>query len=133
MPRLLYSKFTHLFFLGIFAFFLILIARMLPTILQNNRRITTTTAELDQLQKAQNESQDQLAYLNSDAYLERQARIKLNYKKPNETVVFVYKSPYNQNQPSALHGGTSLSASSASDAPASLPHWRQWLNYLLNR
>ena len=31
-------------------------------------------------------------YMKSNAYLERQARLKLNYKKPDEKVVFVYQN-----------------------------------------
>ena len=41
-------------------------------------------------------------YLKSDAYLERQARIKLNYKKPDESVVFVYKKPAEQTASQSL-------------------------------
>ena len=29
-------------------------------------------------------------YLQSSAYLEKQARLKLNYKKPDENVVYIY-------------------------------------------
>lgn len=58
-------------------------------------------------------------YFTSDAYRERQARIKLNYKLPDEQVAFVYRS-----------------ASPSQSAPASVaktrtvPNWRKWLDWV---
>ena len=43
---------------------------------------------------------EELANLNKNAdnqsFLERQIKQKLNYKRPDEKVVFIYKNPYNQ-------------------------------------
>lgn len=62
------------------------------------------------------------AYFASDAYLERQARIKLNYKFSDEQVAFVYKD-------------TSVKIASASQEfetkLAEMPNWKKWWYYLL--
>lgn len=59
------------------------------------------------------------AYFSSDEYLERQARLKLNYKPAGEQVAFVYKS-------SASHA-TSPASSSAE------PFWKRWFEELFRR
>jgi len=62
------------------------------------------------------------AYFASDAYLERQARLKLNYKFADEQVAFVYKD-------------TSVKVSSPSPEfktqLAEMPNWKKWWYYLL--
>ena len=61
-------------------------------------------------------------YFSSDAYLERQARLKLNYKLPDEQVAFVYKDT-----------GIKI-ASVSKDFKAQLsemPNWKKWWYYLL--
>ncbi len=61
-------------------------------------------------------------YFASDAYLERQARLKLNYKLPDEQVAFVYKD-------------TSVKIASPSQEfkaqLAEMPNWKKWWYYLL--
>ena len=62
------------------------------------------------------------AYFASDAYLERQARLKLNYKLSDEQVAFVYKD-------------TSVKIASPSKEFKSklveMPNWKKWWYYLL--
>ena len=61
------------------------------------------------------------AYFASDAYLERQARLKLNYKLSDEQVAFVYKD-------------TSVKIASPSEEfeakLAEMPNWEKWWYYL---
>ena len=45
-----------------------------------------------ELQSTQAELEKQAGYFQSNAYIEQQARLKLNYKKPDEHVVYVYRS-----------------------------------------
>jgi cell division protein FtsB len=47
--------------------------------------------KISELKTANKETEGLAEYLNSSAYLERQARLKLNYKKPDESVFFVYQ------------------------------------------
>ena len=55
-----------------------------------------------ELKQENQQAQGFADYLKSDAYLERQARIKLNYKKPDESVIFVYKKPAEQTASQSL-------------------------------
>ncbi len=62
------------------------------------------------------------AYFASDAYLERQARLKLNYKLPDEQVAFVYKDTSVKVFSSSQEFKTQL---------AEMPNWKKWWYYLL--
>ena len=63
------------------------------------------------------------AYFSSNAYLERQARLKLNYKLPDEEVAFVYKDPSVAKE--------TPPAQALKDQIAKMPNWKKWLYYLL--
>jgi cell division protein FtsB len=111
-------------FLAVIAigFFLLLIIKLQPSL----ETITKETDNLDQkiaeVEKNSLEMEKIRGYLNSADYLERQARIKLNYKKPDESAVFVYQNPHQK--PAETNGAEKL--------PEILPNWQKWLNYLLN-
>jgi len=62
------------------------------------------------------------AYFASDAYLERQARIKLNYKFPDEQVAFVYKD---------LSVKIASPSKEFKNQLAQMPNWKKWWYYLL--
>ena len=62
------------------------------------------------------------AYFASDAYLERQARLKLNYKLPDEQVAFIYKDTRVKVTPPAEVFKNTL---------AQMPNWKKWWYYLL--
>ncbi len=62
------------------------------------------------------------AYFSSDAYLERQARVKLNYKLSDEQVAFVYKDKSTKVASSSLEFKNHL---------AEMPNWKKWWYYLL--
>lgn len=62
------------------------------------------------------------AYFSSDAYLERQARLKLNYKMPDEGVAFVYPDT-----------STKVASASQPIQVGTLPNWKQWWYYLLGQ
>lgn len=62
------------------------------------------------------------AYFGSDAYLERQARLKLNYKLPDEQVAFVYKD---------ATAKKIASESSLEVQLADMPNWKKWWYYIL--
>src|SRR3989338_3050495 len=51
-----------------------------------NKELTAAAAKLEELSRAPDERID----MSNPAYLERQARLKLNYMKPGEKVVYVY-------------------------------------------
>jgi cell division protein FtsB len=61
------------------------------------------------------------AYFSSDAYLERQARMKLNYKLPGEEVAFVYKDTSVKTPPPGEF----------KNKLSEMPNWKKWWYYLL--
>ncbi len=107
--------------IGFFALLIVKIQPSLKTVGQevNNldRKIAETQNDLSLLQKLGD-------YFKSAAYLERQARLKLNYKKPGESVIFVYRNQQVQNP---------AKTGDAINPSIILPNWQKWLNYLLNR
>ena|SRR3989344_1569967 len=78
-------------------------------------RIKSKTAEL---REQREEFEDKKAFLQSQAFLEREARLKLNYKKPGEEVVFVYHTAED-------------SESEVTPLAKSASNLSLWLNYLL--
>ncbi|HZZ99745.1 MAG TPA: septum formation initiator family protein [Candidatus Paceibacterota bacterium] len=60
-------------------------------------------------------------YFHSDAYLEHQARTKLNFKLPGEEVAFVYPDDSSHSM-----------AVKASTKPQ-MPNWKKWWYYVLGQ
>ena len=71
-------------------FFLISIIKLEPAIVLVSKELKNINQKIDEVEKNNLELDKLGDYLGSDAYLERQARLKLNYKKPDENVVYVY-------------------------------------------
>jgi len=63
-----------------------------------------------------------LAYFKSSAYLEKEARMKLNYKAPDEKVVFVLKDR-----------NTNTVTTNSSGPLLNLSNYQKWWNYLLGK
>ena len=61
-------------------------------------------------------------YFASDAYLERQARLKLNYKLQDEHVAFVYKD---------AEAKKVSPEPKIKDKISEMPNWKKWWYYLL--
>ncbi len=101
-------------------FFLISIIRIAPSIVSVNKEVGNLDNKIAEVKKNNDALEKQREYFKSDAYLERQARIKLNFKRPDENVVFVYKNPYNQ-------------TSSGSTTKPELKNWQKWLIYLWHK
>lgn len=107
------------------AAFLILLAREAIKIKDQKKSLA---AEINDLQSRASSLQNgnqflasSSAYFGSDAYLERQARLDLNYKNPDEKVAFVYQD-------------TSVKETPAPDFKtelAQMPNWEKWWYYLL--
>ncbi len=84
-------------------------------------QLTDLESRTDDLERNNQFLASSSAYFASDAYLERQARLKLNYKLPDEQVAFVYKD-------------TSVKVASPSEEfeakLAEMPNWKKWAYYL---
>ena len=72
------------------------VLRTWPLVVTVNKEARNLQQKIDEVNRDIAEAEKTKEYLSSPTYLERQARLKLNYKKPDEKVVFVYRNPYNQ-------------------------------------
>ncbi len=106
--------------------------KKLPALQDSIHRIQNITQQLNEANTMRAEIAHKKAYLQSASYRELQARLKLNYKKPNEHVVFIY----DKNDASPTPGlPIQLPIRSADPTLPAIArpksHWRVWLDYLL--
>ena len=88
----------------------------LPLLESVNREKDILEEKIADANIAETKFQGMSIYASSDAYLERQARLKLNYKKPGEEVVYIYHNNSQKEQIQALaNPGSNL---------------RQWWDYV---
>ncbi len=120
MTSLLRSKWTTLCMLLLIGAAVVFVLNRRPQSVAVQREADRLDEKIADLQEQYDEFQDQKAYLQSEAYLEQQARLKLNYKKPDEHVVFVYHSV----------GGTAEGEQTLAK-PAK--NWQEWWSYLIGR
>jgi cell division protein FtsB len=73
----------------------------------------------DSLEKDNNDLIRSQKYAKTSAYLERQARLKLNYKMPDEKVVFVYEKTASS-QPESLE-----------EKIGQMENYQKWFYYVL--
>src|SRR3989344_4528539 len=71
-------------------FFLISLIKIQPVLTTTQKELENLDKKITEAERSASELERLKDYLQSDAYLERQARLKLNYKKPDEKVVYVY-------------------------------------------
>ena|SRR3989344_7249820 len=84
------------------------------------RRVDNLQNEIADLNERNSELVSLEEYFKSDAYLEKEAKLKLNVKRPDENVVFI-KSENSV-------ASASLPAGGQVRAAASLPFWQRWLD-----
>lgn len=88
--NLLQSRLITLGLVLIIGFFLLSIIKLQPALVSARKEIKNIDQKISEIERQRREAEKLGEYLNSPAYLERQARVKLNYKKPDEKVVYVY-------------------------------------------
>ena len=81
--------------------------------------------EVSSLQKKKIQSLDILDYVSSSAYVEDQARIELNMKKPGEKVLFVNKGNFEKSE--------AVKESGFSDDGQFLSNPVKWLYYFIHK
>jgi hypothetical protein len=106
---------------AIVVFFLVSILKLEAPLATVRREIGNIGQKINDLNKASATLEKTKAYYESEAFLERLLRLKLNYKKPDENVVFVYKNKYNQNSDNSVESGKDLK------------NWQKWLNFLWSK
>ncbi len=106
------------------ALFLLSIIRIYPTVVALNKESNSFRQKIVEVNKGIEEAGKNKDFLASDTYIERQARIRLNVKKPDENVVFVFKDRYNQkpDEPSEIANDNIF---------APLKNWQKWWKYII--
>ena len=62
------------------------------------KQLGDINSQIDNLKKEEERQKGLLEYLNTESYLEKQARLRLNLKKEGEEVVFIYRKEDEQNE-----------------------------------
>ncbi|MBI2063680.1 MAG: septum formation initiator family protein [Candidatus Yanofskybacteria bacterium] len=115
----------------VLGFFLISVIKLKPPLAMVGRELGNLNHKIDEAEKNSLELEELSDYLKSNAYLERQARLKLNYKKPDEKVVFVYR----KTGETMLLSQTDLSVGQAQKFFESklMANLKSWWGYLINK
>ena len=84
--------FFSLFLLLAAGFLLWGVVRDWPQRTEVSRQLEDLEAKIAALEKEEEKERKMADYLNSESYLEKQVRLRLNLKKEGEEVVFVYRN-----------------------------------------
>ena len=122
MFGLLRSKITT----PVLIIFLVWISLMALNVNVQRERLQMSLGDLERKIKSTERSNAYIAqygdYLKSEAFLEKQARLKLNYKAPDEQVAFVYRA-----------GSGETPVPQPAGDPKTEPFWEKWWEYLAGK
>ena len=85
------------------------------------RQVTDLQSKMEFFKQANQKLEKFTAYIKNPAYLEQEARIRLNYKIEGEEVAFVYPDKKEGNTATAIEGLSSA------------PNYLKWWHYVLGR
>src|SRR3990167_9169884 len=89
-----------------------------------NKEVKNVEAKIKEVQKDTDYLNKFLAYFQTPAFLEKEARLKLNYKAQGEEVVFVYKD-----KGADTDKGSELI--NLEELLSKIPNYKKWFLYLL--
>ncbi|OGN29130.1 MAG: hypothetical protein A3A33_02610 [Candidatus Yanofskybacteria bacterium RIFCSPLOWO2_01_FULL_49_25] len=94
MQRIFQSRWLAGLFLLLLVFFGLSAVRLYGRIKELRGQISTADKNIQDVARRTRELEHNTEYLKSGAYLERQARLTLNVKKPGEKIVYFYANQY---------------------------------------
>jgi cell division protein FtsB len=94
-------------------------ARIMVRVHQAGQELARLQERADELDRDIARLQEHLARTDEPAWLEYQARLRLNYRYPDEKAVVVYKKE---------NSGTISPVASAGEEQETVPFWRRWWN-----
>lgn len=118
--KILKSKLTFLVLIPIILALLFSISQRIYYQYQARTEFNELIGQVEILKKQKSDLESLIGYYNDKDNLEKEARIRLNVKKPGENVVIVL--------PRATSTGGSGKLSSVSEMKV-LPNWQQWWYY----
>ena len=86
-----------------------------------DREVANVESKIEEVQDDTNYLNKFLAYFKTSAFLEKEARLKLNYKAQGEEVVFVYKDKSVKKESSSIGFEELL---------GKMPNYKKWFWYL---
>ena len=90
LNKILQSRWFTAAAVVIIGFFLISLIKIQPVLTTTQKELNNLDKKIAEAEQSASELERLKDYLQSSAYLEKQARLKLNYKKPDENVVYIY-------------------------------------------
>jgi cell division protein FtsB len=102
LPDLIFSKFFVVFCLFIFIFIIFSLAKGTIKNYKVNSEIEQLRKEIVQLDKQNQEFGQLINYLNSDTFIEQEAKLKLGLKKEGENLVIIPEKELNVEKKAAM-------------------------------
>lgn len=124
MQSLLKSKVLSPILLLALFFLILTLVKVRNSTLAVDKEITNQKNKIDEVEKSIADLQKSKEYLKTDSYIEKQARLRLNYKKPDENVVFVYSD-----------SGSRISKDKQEIKRGFIfpENWLKWWNFLISK
>ena len=120
--KLFQSKIFTILVLTVVFFLVLSIVKLWPQKTIIDARLQNLEGKMAETEKSNMDLARLLGYFNSRSYLEREAKLKLNVRRPDENVVFIYKD----DKESAINGENSQGFSGLEG----LTNFEKWLKYL---
>jgi len=102
---------------------------------QLTKEINNLKSEMEQIEGNNQQLADLLGYLKQDSYLEKEARLKLNLKKPGEKVVILSESSNNEsienNKDQMIKNGVPEDVNKDVNKTEGANYWKWW-EYFFN-
>ncbi len=108
----------------ILCYILFLVGKSSVTNLNINQEIYNLQSEIESIKDKNQALQELNKYYKSDSYKEKQARLKLGYAKPGESVIII-PSENKPQEDDVIIDESSLKTKTQIDQP----NWKNWLNY----
>jgi cell division protein FtsB len=94
--RILNKKIVTAVLIAVFGLLAASLTKVYPEADKLSREGELFQAKIDQINLESKKTEKLTEYYKSEAYLEKQAKLRFNFKRPGENVVFVYGDTYNQ-------------------------------------
>lgn len=117
----------------VLGFLLLSLIKIRPAILTARDELKNLENKIAEVNKSISESERLAEYLISDNYFERQARLKLNYKKPDEKVVYIYKGAEGNTRSNDFSADKKISKEGEANDDKVVSSWKLWLRYLVGK
>ncbi len=127
--EILHSKWFTVIALIVAGFLVISFLKIEPALVATNKELNNLDKKIAEVKRSASELERLGDYLNSDAYFERQARLKLNYKKPDEKVVYVYQ----KTQDSSVEAVNNVVRPSKIFESKYIKNLKSWWEYLADK